>query len=215
MDLQVKINEIFKSIQGETTFQGLPSIFIRITGCNLRCNWCDTKYAYYDGVDYSVDEILKIVEKYHCKYIVITGGEPLIQKETPVLVEHLIKGGYKVLVETNGSMDISVLHPDTFKIVDIKCPGSGMTEKMLWQNIGYLSPHDEVKFVVADYNDYHWIKSIITSFKLPDICTVLISPAYGLLDPIILAEWIINDNLPVRLQLQIHKYIWGPDARGI
>lgn len=211
----MKINEIFKSIQGETTFQGLPFIFIRTAGCNLRCNWCDTQYAYYDETDYTVEEILKIAEKYHCKYVVITGGEPLTQKETPVLVEQLIKRGYKVLLETSGSMDISGLHPDTFKIVDIKCPGSGMTEKMFWQNIGYLSAHDEVKFVVTDIEDYMWAKSVIKSYKLIDICTILISPAFGRLDPKVLAEWIIHDNLPVRLQLQIHKYIWGPDVRGV
>lgn len=211
----MKINEIFKSIQGETTFQGVPSLFIRTTGCNLRCKWCDTEYAYYEGADHTVEEILRIVDKYSCEYVVITGGEPLIQKETPILVEHLIRSGYKVLVETGGSMDISVLHPDTFKIVDIKCPSSGMTEKMFWQNIGYLSKRDEVKFVVADYEDYLWGRSIIETYKLSDICTILISPAFGLLDPKVLAAWIMNDNLPVRLQLQLHKYIWGPDVKGV
>lgn len=211
----MKINEIFKSIQGETTFQGVPSLFIRTTGCNLRCKWCDTEYAYYEGTDYTVEEILRIVDKYRCEYVVITGGEPLIQKETPILVEHLIRSGYKVLVETGGSMDISVLHPDTLKIVDIKCPSSGMTEKMLWQNIAYLSKRDEVKFVVADYEDYLWGKSIIETYKLSDVCTILISPAFGLLAPKVLAAWIINDSLPVRLQLQMHKYIWGPDVKGV
>ncbi len=211
----MKINEIFKSIQGETTFQGVPCLFIRTTGCNLRCKWCDTEYAYYEGTDHTVKEILKIVDKYSCKYVVITGGEPLIQKETPILAEHLIRSGYKVLVETGGNMDISVLHPDISKIVDIKCPSSGMTEKMLWQNLGYLSKQDEVKFVIADYEDYLWGKSIIETYKLTDLCTILISPAFGLLDPKVLAAWIINDNLPVRLQLQMHKYIWGPDVKGV
>jgi len=211
----IKINEIFKSIQGETTFQGIPSLFIRTTGCNLRCKWCDTEYAYFEGKDLTVEEILEIVDKYRCEHVVITGGEPLIQKEVPILVERLIRKGYKVLVETGGSMDISVLHPDTFRIVDIKCPGSGMTEKMFWQNIDFLSKRDEVKFVIADYDDYLWGKSIIERYKLNLICTVLFSPAFGLLDPKDLASWIINDELPVRLQLQMHKYIWGPDVKGV
>lgn len=211
----MKINEVFKSIQGETTYQGLPFIFIRTTGCNLRCNWCDTQYAYYDGTEYSVDDLLKIVEKFNCRYVVITGGEPLMQEETPVLVRELIQRGYKVLVETNGSLDISRLHPGAIKIVDIKCPGSGMTERILWENISYLSSHDEVKFVISDYDDYRWTKSVITSRKLSDICPVLLSPASGKLDPSLLAGWIINDHLQARLQLQIHKYIWGPDIRGV
>lgn len=211
----LKINEIFKSIQGETTFQGVPSLFIRTTGCNLRCKWCDTEYAYHEGTDHTVEEILKIVDKYSCKYVAITGGEPLIHKETPILAEHLIRSGYKVLVETGGSMDISVLHPDILKIVDIKCPSSGMTEKMFWQNLGHLSKQDEVKFVIADYEDYLWGKSIIETYKLSGMCTILLSPAFGLLDPKVLAAWIINDNLPVRLQLQMHKYIWGPDVKGV
>lgn len=210
----MKINEIFKSIQGETTFQGLPSVFIRTTGCNLRCSWCDTTYAYSEGEDYSVDDLLKIVGKFNCRYVVITGGEPLEQTETPELVKRLINNGYKVLVETNGSKDISILAPETFKIVDLKCPSSHMSEKMLWGNIQNLSPHDEVKFVIADYNDYVWAKSVIESYNLSQICTTLLSPAFGPLKPELMAEWIINDNLPVRMQLQIHKYIWGPDARG-
>lgn len=210
----MKINEIFKSIQGETTFQGLPSVFIRTTGCNLRCSWCDTKYAYSEGGDYSIDELLKIVEKFNCQYAVITGGEPLGQKETPVLVEQLINNGYKVLVETNGSMDISVLNPEAFKIMDIKCPSSNMADKILWENIQHLSYHDEVKFIIADYDDYAWAKSVIESYSLSQICTILLSPAFGSLKPELMADWIINDNLSVRMQLQIHKYIWGPDARG-
>ena len=211
----MKINEIFKSIQGETTFQGLLSVFIRTSGCNLRCNWCDTTYAYYDGADYTVDEILKIVEKNQCKYVVITGGEPLQQIDTTILVGQLINNSYTVLVETNGSQDISGLHPEAIRIMDIKCPSSGMSDKMLWGNIDYLSPHDEVKFIIADYEDYVWTKSVIESYKLTSICTVLTSPVFGRLDLRVLSEWIIKDNLPVRLQLQLHKYIWGPNVRGV
>lgn len=210
----MEINEIFKSIQGETTFQGIPSVFIRTTGCNLRCSWCDTKYAYHDGKDYSLDNLLKIIEKFNCRYVVITGGEPLEQEEVPLLVTKLIKDGYNVLVETNGSKDISTLHPSTFRIVDFKCPGSCMTDRMLLENVKHLSSRDEVKFVIADYNDYVWAKSIIETHTLGQICTILLSPAFSQLKPEQMAEWIINDNLPVRMQLQIHKYIWGHDARG-
>ena len=191
----MKINEIFKGIQGETSFQGLPSVFIRTTGCNLRCRWCDTTYAYFEGTDYTIAEILKIVEKYACpelnrrtcKYIVITGGEPLMQEETPSLITQLIQNGYKVLVETNGSMDISRLHPEAIKILDIKCPDSGMTENICWQNIEALSPADEVKFVAANYDDYKWAKAIIEYYKLAETCTVIISTVFGRLDPKILA----------------------------
>ena len=214
-EFKMKVNEIFKSIQGETTFQGAPSLFIRTTGCNLRCAWCDTRYAYDDGTDYTVEELLKIVENYQCNYVVITGGEPLTQTEVPLLVERLVKNGYTVLVETNGSLDISILHPDSFKIVDIKCPGSGMAEKMHWQNMDHLTAQDEIKFIIADREDYLWAKSIIESYKPPDRCTVLLSPAFNSLDPKALAGWILADNLSVRLQLQIHKYIWGTEVRGV
>ena len=212
----MKINEIFKSIQGETTFAGVPSVFIRTTGCNLRCSWCDTKYAYSEGEEYTSDDLVKVIEKFNCGFVVITGGEPMEQEDTPVLAERLIKDGYKVLVETNGSKDISILPSETFRIVDVKCPSSNMTDRMLWENIQHLSSpsHDEVKFVITDYNDYVWAKSILKTHKLNDICTVLFSPAFGLLNPAIMADWIINDNLPVRMQLQLHKYIWGTDARG-
>lgn len=211
----MKINEIFKSIQGETTFQGLPSVFIRTTGCNLRCTWCDTKYAYDDGTDYSVEEVLTVVKKYRCKNVVITGGEPMMQEEATLLAKRLISSGYSVLVETNGSIDISGLPPEAVKILDIKCPGSGETDRMLWKNIDFLSSHDEVKFVVADYNDYLWARSVMDSYKIIDRCAVLLSPVFGLLDPKTLAGWIIADNLSARLQLQLHKYIWGPDVRGV
>jgi len=211
----MKINEIFKSIQGETTYQGLPAVFIRTTGCNLRCSWCDTTYAYSEGNEYSIEDILKITDKYSCKDIVITGGEPLTQDETPLLIDRLITLGHTVLLETNGSLDISIVHPDTIRILDIKCPGSGMSENMMWNNIKSLKPHDEVKFVVSDYNDYIWAKSVIESYNLVNLCHVLVMPVFARLDPKALAGWIINDNLDVRLQLQIHKYIWGPDTRGV
>ncbi len=211
----MKINEIFKGIQGETSYAGIPFLFIRTSGCNLRCRWCDTQYAYDEGDDYSVEEVLKILGKYDCRNVVITGGEPLLQEDTPLLVEYLVNNGYRVLVETNGSVDVSSLHPDAVKVLDIKCPGSGMTENMQWDNLRALSSIDEIKFIVADYNDYVWAKSVIRNYNLSAVCTVLIAPVFNRLEPRQVAEWIINDNLDVRLQLQLHKYIWGPDVRGV
>jgi len=211
----MRVYEIFKSIQGETSYAGTPFIFIRTTGCNLRCRWCDTTYAYDEGEDYSIDEIVRILGKYDCRNVVITGGEPLLQEDTPLLAEYLVKNGYNVFVETNGSINVSGLHPDVIKILDIKCPGSGMAENIEWDNLKVLSSRDEVKFIVADYNDYVWAKSVIESYHLTDVCSVLIAPVFSSLEPKQLAEWIINDSLNVRLQLQLHKYIWGPDARGV
>ncbi|MCC6543350.1 MAG: radical SAM protein [Nitrospirae bacterium] len=211
----MKVCEIFKSIQGETSYAGIQVLFVRTTGCNLRCRWCDTTYAYNEGEDYSIDEIVRILDKYDCRNVVITGGEPLLQEEAPLLAENLVKNGYKVFVETNGSMDVSQLHPDVIKILDIKCPGSGMADNIMWDNLNFISSNDEIKFIVADNNDYVWAKSVIDSCRLTDICNVLISPVFSSLDPKQLAAWIINDNLGVRLQLQLHKYIWGPDVRGV
>ncbi len=211
----MKVNEIFKSIQGETSYAGTPFVFVRTSGCNLRCKWCDTTYAYDKGEEYTVDEIIRILDKYDCRRIVITGGEPLLQKDTFILAECLINNGYTVLVETNGSINVSELHSEVIKILDIKCPGSSMTEHIFWDNLKALSSTDEIKFIVADYNDYVWSRSVIESYRLTDICKVLISPVLNLLDPKQAAEWIINDNLNVRLQLQLHKYIWGPDVRGV
>ena len=211
----MRVYEIFKSIQGETSYAGTPFIFIRTTGCNLRCRWCDTTYAYDEGEDYSIDEIVRILGKYDCRNVVITGGEPLLQEDTPLLAEYLVKNGYNVFVETNGSINVSGLHPDVIKILDIKCPGSGMAENIEWDNLKVLSSRDEVKFIVADYNDYVWAKSVIESYHLTDVSSVLIAPVFSSLEPKQLAEWIINDSLNVRLQLQLHKYIWGPDARGV
>lgn len=190
-------------------------MFVRTTGCNLRCRWCDTTYAYDEGEDYSIDEIVRILGKYDCRNVVVTGGEPLLQEDTPLLAENLVNNGYKVFIETNGSINVSGLHPDVIKILDIKCPGSGMAENIVWDNLKVLSSNDEIKFIVADYNDYVWAKSVIESYYLTDICKVLIAPVFSSLEPKQLAEWIINDNLGVRLQLQLHKYIWGPDVRGV
>jgi len=211
----MKINEIFKSIQGETIYQGLPFLFIRVTGCNLRCRWCDTTYAYEEGREYSITELLRISEDSGCKYIMITGGEPLIHRETPILAGELLKRGYTVLVETNGSIDISILPEKAVKVMDIKCPGSGMADAMRWEHIKYLSPKDEVKFVISDYRDYMWMKNVINRYELLKKCSITVSPAFNILSPQELAEWIIRDSLMVRFQLQIHKYIWNGKERGI
>ncbi len=211
----MKINEIFKSIQGETLYQGLPFLFIRVTGCNLRCKWCDTTYAYEEGEEYSVQELLNVIDASRCRYIMITGGEPLIHKETLTLVKELIKKNYTVLIETNGSIDISSLPEKAIKVMDIKCPGSGMDRAMRWENIEYLSSEDEIKFVISDYEDYLWMKDIINKHDLTGRCSITVSPAFNILSPRELAEWIINDSLHVRFQLQIHKYIWNDKKRSI
>ena len=205
----MKVNEIFKSIQGESSFQGLPCVFVRLTGCNLRCSWCDTTYAYEEGEEMSVDEIIKKVEGYHTPLVEITGGEPLLQEEVYPLTKRLLDLGYKVLIETNGSLDIGRLDKRVIKILDIKCPGSGESDKMRWENLDRLSPKDEVKFVLSNREDYQWAKGVIERYGLADRVTILLSVVYGRLDPKDLAQWILEDNLNVRLQLQLQKYIWG------
>lgn len=208
----MKVNEIFKSIQGESSFQGLPCVFVRLTGCNLRCSWCDTTYAYEEGKEISIDDIIQKIESYHTPLVEITGGEPLLQEEVYPLTQRLLDLGYKVLIETNGSLDIGRLDKRIIKILDIKCPGSGETDKIRWENLDKLSPSDEVKFVLTGREDYQWAKGIIERYRLADKVTVLLSVVYGELEPRDLARWILEDNLNVRLQLQLHKYIWGPSV---
>jgi 7-carboxy-7-deazaguanine synthase len=205
----MKVTEIYKSIQGESTYMGLPSVFIRLTGCNLRCKYCDTKYAYEGGKELHVNDIINIVNDYRCKIIEITGGEPLLQGEVYLLSEKLIKNGYKVLIETNGTISIKRLNREIIKIMDIKCPSSGMSDKMDFNNIDLLEKKDEVKFVISDYNDYIWSVNIIKKFELEDRCNILFSPVFRLLEPKEIAGWILRNNLNVRLQIQLHKYIWG------
>lgn len=211
----MKINEIYQSIQGEATFAGQPCIFIRTTGCNLRCEWCDTSYAFYEGQELSLEETLGQVEAYAPRLVELTGGEPLLQKEAPALVSRLIDRGYTVLIETSGSLDIRPIDPRAILIMDIKCPGSGMSEAMCWENIPALRPSDQVKFVIKDRSDYDWAVGVLDKYPALRKQTVLFSPVFGALDPQRLAEWILEDGLPVRLQLQIHKYIWHPEARGV
>ncbi|MBA4417662.1 MAG: 7-carboxy-7-deazaguanine synthase [Syntrophus sp. (in: bacteria)] len=215
MDKILRINEIFKSIQGESTYVGLPCVFIRMTGCNLRCIYCDTAYAYEEGQDWTIDQILQYIKQFNCNIVEITGGEPLIQAETLPLIRELSDRGYKVLIETNGTRDISPIDQRATIIMDIKCPESGVSRENRWPNISHLKDTDEVKFVIGSRRDYTWALSKINRFSLDTRCTVLFSPAYGSLSPQVLAEWILKDNLNVRFQLQLHKYIWDPGKRGV
>ncbi|NWF90663.1 MAG: 7-carboxy-7-deazaguanine synthase QueE [Ignavibacteriaceae bacterium] len=211
----LRINEIFYSIQGESTMAGLPCVFIRLTYCNLRCSYCDTEYAFYEGKDYSVEEILAEVKKYNCSLVEITGGEPLVQNEVHTLIKVLCDLGYQVMIETSGSLPINQIDRRVKIIMDLKCPSSKMMHKNLYQNINYLKPLDEVKFVIGSREDYEWSKSIIDEYSLTDKCPILFSNVFSELEPVQLAEWILHDNLKVRFQIQMHKYIWSSTQRGV
>ena len=213
----LRVNEIFYSIQGESTFAGFPCIFIRLTGCNLRCTYCDTTYAYEQGDDIPLDRILATVKGFDCNLIEVTGGEPLIQDETPDLIAVLIKNGYTVLLETNGSQDISTVDTQCARIVDIKCPSSGMNNKNYWQNLDYITPNDQLKFVIAHRQDYLYAKKVLdtTAIKIRKKLLINFSPVFNKVDLKDLAGWILADNLPVRLQIQLHKYIWGEHTKGV
>ncbi len=206
----LKVNEIFLSIQGESSFAGLPCIFIRLSGCNLRCKYCDTKYAYNDFTPMSIEEILSSIEAFQVSITEITGGEPLLQRDTPALIKALIQRGYQVLLETNGSMDISLVEEGCVRIVDVKCPSSGEAEKNRWENMRHLRPGDELKFVMADRQDYEFAKEVLERFRLMDLKFLKIhfSPVFGALEAKDLARWILEDRLLVRLHLQLHKIIW-------
>ena len=211
----LKINEIFYSIQGESSMAGLPCIFIRLTYCNLRCSYCDTEYAFYEGTNYTIEEILTEIKKYNCNLVEITGGEPLVQKEVLPLMKILSDSGYKVMVETGGSLSIKEVDQRVKVIMDFKCPSSKMAEKNLFENINYLKKNDEVKFVIGNREDYDWSKNVIDKYQLTEKCAVLFSNVFSELEPVQLAEWILNDNLKVRFQIQMHKYIWSPTKRGV
>jgi len=207
--------EIYKSIQGESTYSGIPMVFVRLSYCNLRCEWCDTTYTFYEGTEMSIDEIIEKVNAYGLHFVEITGGEPLVQKETPELIRRLLDMGYTVLVETSGILNIGVIPQKAVCIMDIKCPSSNESEKNDWDNIKRLRPHDQVKFVIGDREDYEWAKSIIASYKLTEITTVLFSTVFERLPAAKVVEWILQDKLSVRFQPQLHKYIWGPGTRGV
>jgi 7-carboxy-7-deazaguanine synthase len=210
------INEIFHSIQGESTHAGRPCVFVRLTACDLRCSWCDTAYAFHEGQKVSVDDVVEQVEQYECSLVEITGGEPLLQKEVHPLMDRLLAGGHTVMLETGGHVSIADVPQDVIRIVDVKCPGSGESVKNHWPNLDLLRPHDEVKFVIKDREDYEFATAVVGERGLLDrTAAVLFSPVHGVLDPKDLAAWILSDKLPVRLQLQAHKYIWGADVRGV
>lgn len=211
----MKVCEIFTAIQGESTYAGVPCVFVRMTGCNLRCSYCDSVYAYEDGTDLTDDEIAARIVETGLKTVEITGGEPLLQRDLPAFVRRLLDLGYRVLIETNGSRDIQEIDRRAVIILDIKTPGSGMSEKLMLSNLSRLKPGDEVKFVLTDRKDYEWAKDFIRKYELAGRCEILFSPAFGMLDPQSLSGWIVNDRLEVRLNLQLHKYIYGPDVRGV
>jgi len=211
----MKVCEIFSSIQGESSFAGLPCTFIRLTGCNLRCSYCDTSYAYYEGQELTADEIIREVQRTGINLVEITGGEPLLQNEAHLLTKRLIDEGYKVLVETNGSQDIKKIDKKAIVILDIKTPNSGMSKEMDFSNLNYIKSSDEIKFVITNREDYEWSKEIIQRYKLMEKCKLLFSPAFGILPPETLAKWIIGDKLKIRFNLQLHKYIFSSEQRGI
>ena len=211
----MRVTEIFHSIQGESSFVGQPCVFIRLTGCPLRCTWCDTEYAFYGGSDQTIEDILAKVDVYGCKLVEVTGGEPLAQSDAFPLITKLCDRGYDVLIETSGAMDTAPVDTRAHVILDVKCPGSGMSERMHWPNLARLTRNDEVKFVLVDRSDYEWAREILAQHGLATRCTVLMSPAFGLLDSRQLAEWVLADRLPVRFQVQLHKLIWTPDMRGV
>jgi len=208
----MKVCEIFTSIQGESSYAGLPCTFIRFSGCNLRCSYCDTTYAYNEGIELTEDEIINEVSLVGVNLIEITGGEPLLQDGVPHLIERLLNDGHKVLLETNGSKSIKDIDPRAVIILDIKTPGSGMSTEMDFSNLDYLKPTDEVKFVLTGREDYEWAKDIIEQHFLLGRCTVLLSPAFGVLPAKTLVKWILEDRLDVRLNIQIHKYIFEEEG---
>ena len=212
---KLKINEIFYSIQGESSFAGLPCVFVRLTYCNLRCSFCDTEYAFFEGDEMVIDDIVDQLDSYKCRLIEITGGEPLIQKNVHLLMIKLCDAGYQVLLETAGHMDISNVDKRVHRIMDIKCPSSNESEKMLWENISYLAEKDEVKFVIGNRADFDYAVEVVEKYKLSDKCTVLFCPVFNKLGNESLARWILDNKIPVRMQLQMHKFIWVPDTRGV
>lgn len=212
----LQINEIFYSIQGESTHAGRPCVFVRLTGCNLRCGYCDTEYAFHEGRRMAIDEVVEQVGGHRCDLVEITGGEPLLQAGVYPLIDALLAANKRVMIETSGASDISRLDPRVIRIMDLKCPGSGESHRNLWSNLDHLSAHDEVKFVISDRGDYEWAREVVGSHALAQrVGAILMSCAFERLAPATLASWILEDRLPVRLQLQLHKYIWSPDARGV
>jgi 7-carboxy-7-deazaguanine synthase len=211
---ELRVNEIFYSLQGESTRAGLPTVFVRLTGCPLRCGYCDTAYAFHEGNTRTMDAILEEIARHDTQTVCVTGGEPLAQRNCLTLLRALCDAGYSVSLETSGAIDVSNVDARVSRILDIKTPGSGEVEKNFWGNLSVLHSYDEIKFVLTSEADYHWAASMIGERNLASICTVLLSPSFGEVKPEQLAAWILRDRLPVRLQLQLHKLLWG-EKRGV
>ena len=210
------INEIFYSIQGESTYAGRPCVFVRLTACDLRCSWCDTPYAFHEGTKRSLDDVLEEVDRYGCPLVEVTGGEPLLQEGVYDLMQSLVDRGRTVLLETGGHRSTGRVPDSVVTILDVKCPGSGEAAKNDWSNLERLRPHDEVKFVVKDREDYEYARDVIARHDLAARAAAIhLSPVHGVLNPRTLSEWTLADHLPVRVQLQLHKFIWDPATRGV
>ena len=213
--MSLKVNEIYYSIQGESTHVGRPCIFIRLTYCNLRCTYCDTEYAFYEGKDIEIPEIMAKIKQWNCNLVEVTGGEPLFQDECINLLNELTNQNYEVLLETGGSLSISDVPTEIVRIVDFKCPSSGMKKKNLWSIVNDLQPHDEVKFVIGNREDFDWAIDMLNKYSLNEKCSILFSPTFGKIDPSLIVEWILEGDIPVRMQLQMHKHIWEPKEKGV
>ena len=207
--MALRLTEIFFSLQGEASRAGLPTVFVRLTGCPLRCTWCDTTYSFTGGEPATIASVLAEVAKYPVRQVCVTGGEPLAQKECLALLAALCDAGYDVSLETSGALDIAAVDPRVARIMDLKAPDSGESSRNLWGNLALLNPRDEIKIVIASRADYEWARQALREHKLDDLCSVLLSPAQGLVEPTALAEWILEDGLNVRFQMQLHKLLWG------
>ncbi|MDX1502911.1 MAG: radical SAM protein [Thermoanaerobaculia bacterium] len=212
---RVRVNEIFHSLQGESTAAGRPCVLVRLTGCQMRCRWCDSEHSFYEGSWRTLDEVTAEVESYACRLVEVTGGEPLLQPGCLPLMSRLADAGHEVLLETGGGLDISGVDPRVRRILDVKCPGSGEAAANRWENLELLTSRDEVKFVLAGEADYLWAREVVRERRLAERCPVHFSPVWGELEPRVLAAWLLRDGLDVRLQLQLHKLLWGAETRGV
>ena len=213
--MKLKINEIYYSVQGESTFMGKPCIFIRLTYCNLRCSYCDSEYTFHEGKDMDIKDIINKIEEYPCNLVEVTGGEPLFQKNCINLLSELVNKKYKVLLETSGSLSIENVPKQVINIIDFKCPSSKMEKKNLWDNINFIKNNDQIKFVIGNKEDYEWSKNKISKYNLDSKCEILLSPVYKKIEPKQIIEWILKDNLNVRFQMQLHKEVWPESVRGV
>ena len=211
----LKITEIYRSLQGESTWSGLPCTFVRLTGCNLRCSWCDTEYGFYGGKKMSIDDVFQEIEKLNCPLVELTGGEPLLQPKVAILTDRLLDAGYQVLIETGGHMDIDIVSSRAVRIVDMKCPASEMMDKNDYKNLERVTNQDEIKFVIQNKEDFIWAEALIKQYKLESKCTVILSPVFGVMAPLELTDLLLESGLNVRMQLQLHKLLWSPDKTGV